>query len=107
MCSQIIPEVACQKTHVYTHWRKNFFIVKSLEVNSSEISVSKHTCQHTPLNCETFGAQFSQTSTLKTHMSTHTGEKPLHCEICGAKFSTKLWFQNTHVDTHWGETFPL
>lgn len=39
-----------------------------------------------PYACETCGAKFPATSSLKNHMRLHTGEKPYHCKHCDMSF---------------------
>ena len=50
-------------------------------------------------------AEFSQGSTLKTHMATHIGEKTqFFCKECGAVFPQSGNLKR-HMQTHTGEGF--
>ena len=65
-------------------------------------SMSKST-RNNPYKCDTCGAQFSQSDSLKSHVHIHTGNKPYKCDICGAQFSRSDSLKS-HVHIHTGKS---
>lgn len=55
-----------------------------------------------PYQCHTCHKAFSQAANLTAHLRTHSGEKPFRCPVCERRFSQSSSV-TTHMRTHSGE----
>ncbi|XP_051928989.1 zinc finger protein 271-like [Hippocampus zosterae] len=70
-------------------------------LKNSEVDVA-HPADGKQFNCSICDKTVANKGSLKTHMLTHTGEKPFACPICDKRFSIKQNMKR-HMAIHTGE----
>lgn len=77
----------------------NSVVKMNLNPSNEDLAINLRSAHSRGFKCQICNRDFTQKGNLKTHLMTHSGERPYECSTCGKNFTQKGNL-DTHVKIH-------